>query len=195
MAMADLKSLALRYRTQSECLGVAMFAVIAFTMLGIGARRRVGPARTEQAKIEAVSSEIASFRASFSPDRPERAAAASSLPDSLTVAVTRDARVALAERVASRAELVGLFDVRVRFAPLDSAPPPTRPDIANPAVAVADYTIAIDCAGSFASVLSLVSHLPPSVALQRLIAVRDKAGPHFRLTLAVFESAGPIQHG
>ena len=195
MAVAELKALALRYRVHAECIGVAVVALIVFVMLGTAARHKLGPARAEQAKVADIESEIASFRSAFSASTPGGDVSAVTLPDSFAVAVSRDTRVALAEHVASRAEQVGLSDVRVRFAPPDSSAAPARPDLFSATVAVADYAIYIDCAGSFASVLSLVNQLPPSVALQRLTAVRDKTGAHFRLILAVFETAGSAQHG
>ena len=62
-------------------------------------------------------------------------------------------------------------------------------------IAVADYTMTVDGIGSLGAVLSLINHLPPSVALQRLTATRSKNGAEYHLVLAVFESAGVERHG
>ncbi len=71
-------------------------------------------------------------------------------------------------------------------------------------VNVADYAVSFDCAGSFGAVLSLVSSLPSSVALQRMTVSRggNGIGTQFHLTLAVFETpaGAPVaaqagQHG
>jgi hypothetical protein len=194
MTMTDLKSFSTRYRVHAEAIGVALFAFVVFAGLGIAARRKLAPARTDEAAAAAVDGEISSFRAAFkaAPTSPDVMA---TLPDSFAIDVPRDDRVSLAGNLASRAELVGLSDVRVKFALPDSSAAPDHPDLFSTTVAVADYSVSIECAGSFASVLSLVNQLPPSVALQRITAVRDKTGSHFRLMLAVFESARAAQHG
>jgi hypothetical protein len=184
-----------RYRVQSECIGLALFAAIVFVVLGITARRRTEPVRAELTKWMNASSEISGFRAAFRPSTPERDSRIGRMPDSLGVAVSRELRVSLAEQVATRAERAGLSDVRVRFALPDSAAAPNRPELTGVTVGVADYTIALDCTGEFAAVLSLVNHLPPSVALQRMTANRTRSGAQYRLVLAVFESSGPIHHG
>jgi hypothetical protein len=119
------------------------------------------------------------------------------VPDSLSVALPRDQRVSLAQQIADRAERTGLSDVRVRFALPDSAAAPDRPDLMGTGVAVADYTLAVECTGGFAAMLSLVNQLPPSVAVQRITAARMKSGVQYHLILAVFEAAagGANQHG
>ena len=85
--------------------------------------------------------------------------------------------------------------MRVKFAAPDSAAAPDKPDLFASTVAVADYGVSIECEGGFAALLSFVGQLPPSVALQRISVVHDKAGSHFHVMLAVFESAGTAQHG
>lgn len=184
-----------RYRIQSECIGLALFATIVFVALGIAARRRIEPVRADVAKLVNASSEIRGFRAAFRPSTPERDSRMGHLPDSLGVAVSRELRVSLAEQIATRAEHAGLSDVRVRFALPDSAAAPARPELTGATIGVADYTISLDCSGGFAAVLSLVNHLPPSVALERMTANRTSSGAQYRLVLAVLESSGPIQHG
>ena len=195
MAMKDLQSLSARYRVHAECVGVACLALLVFVTMGTAARRKLGPARADRAKAAEVEAEIVNFRAAFRQSSPNGNAANAALPDSIAVVVPRDGRVSLAERLAARAERVGLSDVRVRFAAPDTSAAPAKPTLFSATVAVADYAISVDCAGSFAAVLSLVNDLPPSVALQRITAVREKAGSHFRLTLAVFEAAQATQHG
>lgn len=194
MTVADLKAFSVRYRVHAEAIGVALFACAAFAALGVAAKRKLAPVRADQVSVSMVESEVSSFRSAF------RAAPAgqdvpAALPDSFAVSVVRDDRVSLAGDLSARAEAAGLKDVRVNFAPPDSAAAPSHPDFFATPVAVADYGVAVECGGSFAAVLSFVNQLPPSVALQRITAVRDKAGSHYHVMLAVFESARSAQHG
>ena len=184
-----------RNRVQAECIGLALFGTVVFVTLGIAARRRMEPARAEVTRQTSALSEITAFRAAFRPSTPERDSRIGQLPDSLRVAVSRETRVSLAEQIATRAERAGLSDVRVRFALPDSAAAPNRPDLMSTAIGIADYTLAVDCSGGFAAMLSLVNHLPPAVALQRMTAIRTKVGAQYRLILAVFETTASIQHG
>ncbi len=194
MTMASVRTFSTRYRVQAECIAVAVLAFVVFVVLGIGARRKLVPVRADLATASIIDREITGFRAAFKPsptaDNPNV-----SLPDSLAISVPRDDRVSLAGDLASRAELVGLSGVRVSFAAPDSATAPEHPALFSATVAVADYGVSVDCSGSFAQVLSFVNQLPPSVALQRITAVRDKFGSHFHVMLAVFEAPTTAQHG
>jgi hypothetical protein len=193
MTVADVKAFSVRYRVHAECMAVAAIACVVFTGLGLAAKRKLAPARADQASVSMVAGEVSSFQSAFKAAPPGQDVP--TLPDSFAVAVARVDRVSLAGDLASRAESAGLRSVRVNFAPPDSAAAPDHPDFFADPVSVADYGIAIDCGGSFAGVLSFVNQLPPSVALQRITAVRDKAGSHFHVMLAVFESAQGAQHG
>jgi len=195
LTLSHLKMLATRHRVHAEAIGVAAFAFIAFTVLGIAARHRLATAQLERTRASSVAAEVSDFRNGFRSSQPGGESLPSSAVDAFAIAAPRDTRVSLAQQVASSAESAGLTGVRVMFATPDSAAPPVRPELFSATVAVADYTIVIEGAGSFAAVLSLVNELPASVALERLIAVRDKSGSHYRLTLAVFEPGGPTQHG
>ncbi|MDB4876530.1 MAG: hypothetical protein JWM41_2976 [Gemmatimonadetes bacterium] len=195
MTTADLRGMFQRNRVQTECIAVALLATVVFVVLGMALHRRMDPLRLDVGRLNASASEISAFRSAFKPSAGEADLATTSLPESLSVSVPREMRFSLAEDIAARAELSGLSGVRVRFAAPDSTPAPTGPAMSAPAVAVADYTIAVDATGGFAGVLSLVNHLPPSVALQRLSVQRTKTGTQFRLILAVFEAAGSNQHG
>ena len=193
LTTADVRAFATRYRVHAECIAVAAFACVSFVALGVAAKRKLMPARAEQASVSMVESEVSSFRSAF---RPAAAGVdVPTLPDSFAIAVSRDERMSLAGELAARAEAAGLRSVRVNFAAPDSSAAPEHPDFFAQQVSVADYGIAIDCAGSFAAVLSFVNQLPSTVAVQRITAVRDKAGSHFHVMLAVFESAQAAQHG
>ncbi|HEY4217835.1 MAG TPA: hypothetical protein VGM67_11905 [Gemmatimonadaceae bacterium] len=194
MTVADLKAFSLRYRVHAECIGVALFAFVAFVGVGVAAKRRLAPVRADQVSVSMVESELSNFRTAFKPE-PVGHDVLMALPDSFAISVPRANRVSLAGDLASRAEQVGLRNVRVNFAPPDSSAAPEHPEFFGAPVSVADYGVAVECGGSFAAVLSFVDQLPSSVALQRITAVRDKAGSHFLVMLAVFESAGSAQHG
>ncbi|HTE44667.1 MAG TPA: hypothetical protein VK636_05440 [Gemmatimonadaceae bacterium] len=192
---AALKQRFIRYRLPSEVIAVSLLAVIVFLTVGMGARRRIEPVRTEITKLHVALGEVSQFRAGFQPSAPNKDVRMANIPDSLSVALPRDRRVSLAERIAARAEQDGLSDVRVKFAAPDSAAVPNRPDLMGATVAIADYSVSVECTGGFAALLSLVNHLPPSVAVQRLTAEQTKNGPQYRLILAVFEAVGSSQHG
>jgi len=180
------------YRTQILVGSASAIAFVGFIGLGITARRRATAASVELARLASIRSEVSNFRAAF---RASRADEAWLLSDTTAVSTTRDLRVSLAEEVAARAERAGLASVRVRFTQPDSAAEPPRPDLIRSSIAVANYTITVDAAGSLGAVLLLVNQLPSSVAVQRLTATRAKNGAEYHLVLAVLESAGLEQHG
>lgn len=199
-SLANFRSNMRRYRVQSRDVAFALFALVAAALLGNAARRRVAPLRTEQRRLESDRAEIANFRSHFRVAPGAQDVRGSD--DTLALGVSRDLRVSLADTIASRAEDLGLRDVKVRFTSSDSASPPAHPELASEgaAISLADYGLSIDCAGDLAAVLSLVRHLPPSVVLQRLNAVRGARGGEYHLSLAVFENAknsrpGANQHG
>ena len=196
MTGASLKALMLRYRLQSEAAGVAVLAVVVSLFVGGAARRQLQPLQIEQNRLRGAQQEITAFRSSFKAATPEEEAF--TFPDSLNVTVTRDVRFSLAQQVTLRAEQSGLRNVRVRFVSPDSsgAVAPVVPDLASGKVAVADYTITLDCHGAFGSALALVRHLPASVALQRISAARGRDGAtEYHIVLAVFEAPAGAAHG
>lgn len=188
--VAQVRAWLVRYRSQSGAIAVALVAVIGFVAFGVRARRAAQPLRLESASLSMAADEISRFHAAFSAGLPEQELRVTQLADSLGVAVSRDNRVALAQQVAARAESLGLAGVRVKFVPVDSGVPPQRPELLSNSVNVADYALVLDCDGGMAAVLSLLDQLPPSIALERLTGAKSRAGSQFRLTFAVFESAG-----
>ncbi len=194
MTTADLKSLATRYRVQSEALGVAALAIVLSLALGAAARRQGAPLVTEHDRLAAAHREVTSFRAVFKPAVAGEDSVR--LPDSLAVSVARDSRISLAQRIAQQAEQDGLRDVRVKFAAADTASPPPAPQLLGESSQVAQYSLVLEADGGFATILSVVRQLPPAVGLQRMSAVRGKNGiVHYTLILAVFETAGQSRHG
>lgn len=187
--IADVRGWIARHRVQSEALGLSLLALIVFVTLGLRARTQGEPLRAEQAKLEAASAEIAGFRAAFKSAAPEQDLRIAQLADSLSVAVPREERVALAQQIAAEADAVGLSGVRVRFAAVDSAAAPQRPDLVRAPVGIADYAISVECYGGFSSVLSLVNRLPASVALQRIVGTDVNGRSRFQIALAVFEAS------
>lgn len=200
MTMAELRATMARHKGHALGIALSLVVLIASLAFGLNARRRLAPARLAESRLEQAASEITSFRAAFKPSTPEQEARLL-LPDSLAVAVPHDMRMSLAGQLATRAERAGLIGVRVRFAAADSAVAPTRPDFVDKAVSIGDYTIALDCGGSFAAVMSLVNHLPASTPLQRLTAARTTTGVTYHLVFAVLETGGSsgagggAQHG
>lgn len=194
---ADLQEAARRHRLLGEVVGVSLLAIVVYVSIGISARRRTAPIRPEVAKLNSAVAEVSQFRAAFKPSSPEQDVRMLNVPDSLSVALPRDQRVSLAQQIAERAERAGLSDVRVKFVLPDSAAAPDRPDLMSTSVTVADYTMSVECNGGFAEMLSLINHLPPSLAVQRITANRTKTGTQYHLILAVFEAGatGANQHG
>ena len=191
MARIDLpkiRSLAIRHRRESIAAAVALGVAIVSVAAGVAARKRIATAEIQRNRLRSIANDVTTFKTSFrEASLDERAFR---LPDSLAVAVSRDARFSIAQRLAQRAEQLGLTDVRVRFAAADTTEPPT-PELSSTRIAVADYTLAVDCRGELTAFLSLVNQLPPSVAVQGLGAERVPVGGavDYHLTLAVFESS------
>jgi len=190
MSTATVRAWLSGHRLQAEALGVCALAVAAAVVIGVRARRAAEPARLENGRLRQSASEVASFRKAFTPAAAEQDVRIARLNDSLGVAVSRDNRVALAQQIAARAESLGLTGVRVKFAGVDSAAAPTRPETSGGSIIVADYSLVIECDGTLANVLALVNELPASVAVQRISAAQDRSAAQFRLVLGVFEQAG-----
>jgi hypothetical protein len=191
LTTAAVRAAIAKNRVQAEAIGVGILALIVAIVLGVKARSALQPAKTELARLAAASSEIASFRSSFKTSTPEQDMRIAQLADSLGIGVERNDRVSVAQQIAAMAEDLGLNDVRVRFAPPDSATPPPSPEVSRVAITVADYSIAVECSGGLAALLSLINELPPSVALQRITGINVNGRTRFQLALAVFESSGP----
>ena len=192
---ADVKRLFGRHRTQSEAVGVALLATVVALTIGAMARQQGAPLRAEHDRLRSATRELNAFRTSFQPTTPREDSAR--LADSLMVGVARDVRFSLAQQVAARAERTGLRDVRIRFAAADTGAPPQAPDLSERTVTVADYTVAVDCAGDYSALLEFVRRLPVSVAVQRIAATRAGNGAiEYHVVLAVFESkAEAAAHG
>lgn len=187
--LARLKTVISRHRRESAGVGVALVVAAVAVAVGVAARDRVAPVVVQRNRLRSTEHDVVVFRSAFRQASLEERAFR--FPDSLAVAVSRDTRFSVAQRIAQRAELLGLTEVRVRFAPFDSADAPAVPELSGVHVGLADYSIAIDCRGDFSALLALVDQLPASVALQRLGAERAPAGGavDYHLTLAVFESS------
>lgn len=192
---ADLRGFFNRYRMQSEAVGVALLAIAVALTLGTMARRQATPLNAERDRLRSATRELNAFRTGFQAATPREDSA--QFADSLAIGIARDVRFSLAQQVALRAEQSGLRDVRIRFAAADTAAPPQAPDFTGRSVAIADYTVALDCAGGYASMLEFVRRLPVSVAVQRISATRTSTGGvEYHIVLAVFESsAEAAAHG
>jgi hypothetical protein len=189
VSLTSVRAFVAQHRLRSEVVGVSLLALAVFAVLGAQARRALPPARAELDALRAAASEVATFRSAFLPSAPEHDARLAASIDSLGLAIGREDRVRITHRLTATAESVGLRAVKVRFAGLDSAVAPARPDLIRTNVGVADYALAISCSGDFASVLSLIARLPASVALQRIVAVREDGATRYDVILAVFETS------
>jgi hypothetical protein len=187
--VAKLRSLATRHRRESIAIAIAFGVIVVSIAAGVMARNRVAAAGIQRNRLKSIAGDVTTFRSAFKQASLEERAFR--FPDSLAVAVSRDARFSVAQQLAQRAEQLGLTDVRVRFAPADSLEAPPVPELSEARIAVADYVLAVECRGELAAFLSLVNRLPPSVALQQLGAQRDPASHvvDYHLALAVFESS------
>jgi hypothetical protein len=192
--ITEIRAAASQHRIQAEGVGVAVLAIVVAVVLGVSAKRSASAMQSELQRLRAASQELSGFRAAFQPGTAAQDSI--QLPESMTVAIPRDVRITLAQRIATTAEESGLSDVRVRFASADSTGTPAVPQFSALAPTVANYSMVIDASGRFAPLLSLVNHLPPSVAIQRLQVTRGAGGTAvYQLILAVFESAKQNQHG
>jgi hypothetical protein len=193
MSIAQARTLSAKYAAQSAALGVAVLAIVVSLVVGGAARRQRSVVNTRLTALRTASSEVSSFRSAFRPSASDPTVLR--LPDSLATSVDRSARVSLAQQIASSAETLGLNAVRVRFVPVDSTSPPPTPQTESTTPVVADYALSVECSGTLGNVLSLVNHLPPSVALQRLVAGSKNGIAVYVITLAVIETAKAPQHG
>lgn len=177
------------HRRESARVAIAVVVAVLSVAAGVAARGRLAQAVVQRNRLRATALDITTFRAAFRQASLEERAFR--FPDSLAVSTSRELRFSIAQRVAQRAEQLGLSDVRVRFAEADSAEAPVVPELSEARIGIADYSIALDCRGDFAALLSLVNELPPSVALQRLAADRASLGQtvDYHVVLAVFESS------
>jgi hypothetical protein len=189
ITLAGVRELVARHRRRSVFIGVAVVVAVASIVAGSAARSRLSAVTIQRNRLRSMDSDATVFRSAFrQPSLEERAFR---FPDSLAIAVSRESRFSLAQRIAQRAEQLGLSDVRVRFAAPDSGEAPMAPELGGTHVAAADYSIALDCRGAFDAVLSLVNSLPAAVALQRVNGERAGTGEpvDYHLALAVFEPA------
>lgn len=189
VSLASARAFVAQHRLRSEVVGVSLLALAVFAVLGARARRAIQPVRAELGELRAAASEIATFRSAFLPASPEHDAQLAASVDSLGLGIAREDRVRTAHRLTATAESVGLRAVTVRFAGVDSAAAPARPDLIRTNIGVADYSLAVSCSGDFASVLSLITRLPTSVALQRIVAIRENGATRYDVILAVFETS------
>ncbi len=196
MTLAELRAAMTRHRRQGFVTVLSLVVLAIAVTMGAGAKRQLAPAKITNSRLHQSMNEIDAFRAAFKAAAPVEDARLV-LPDSLDVSVPHDLRMSMAGQLATRAERAGLSNVRVRFAPADSAAPPPRPDFLGRTVTVGDYTIALDCEGGFAALLSFVNHVPAATALQRIIASRSAKGVSYHLVFTVLEgdASADGQHG
>jgi hypothetical protein len=188
--VAALRTTIARHRRESVAVACALIVIVVSLASGSAARARIAPAQRQRDSLRGIDQGLATFRAAFRP--ASLAERAFRLPDSLAISVSRDARFSVAQRVAQRAEQLGLTEVRVRFASVDSEQPPAATDLGDAPVAVADYLLVVDARGNASAAFSLVDQLPPSVRVEEMRAEHASVGDAaaFRLTLAVFETPG-----
>jgi hypothetical protein len=194
--MAVLDEVRAEFRTNPgtmERLIVAVFVAGVALVLGRQAHGRLAPLRLQEARLASVAANVRQFRSSYRAPTPQEEKLFATRPDTTTLGIQRDSRLALAQRIATEAEGAGLKDVRVKFAGTDSAFVPPRTILGSPDLPVANYTISLDCTGSFADLLMFVSRLPVAVSVSRLRSQRlesagGSAAGGYSLILAVYEA-------
>ena len=191
--MDDVRAGLRENRGATERLVVAVFVAAVALALGRQAHARLSPLRLQEAHLASVAANVRQFRSSYRTPTAQEEKLFATRPDTTTLGIGRDSRLALVQRIAMEAEEAGLRDVQVRFAGTDSAFVPPRTLLGSPDLPVANYAISLDCTGSFADLLMFVSRLPVAVSVSRLRSQRlESAGGSvaggYSLILAVYEA-------
>lgn len=166
-------------------------AAVAFVVLawsGVRVSRLESARRLELRRADASLATFADLRKRYEP-----AVAAESIAWRRTwmemreLGVTGDERLALTQRVARAAELVGLRDVRVFIGEADTTGQQARLVTEGVRSTSAPFSLLVECRGGLQQVVAFLGELPLSVEPTRLGLVRqDGRGPH-RISLAVYE--------
>jgi hypothetical protein len=182
----------------------AIAAVALAVMLGLGvmAHRRLQPIQKQAAALRSANETVARFRRAYRAPTSAESARWEAGTESLGLSVDRGSRLPLAQTIARLGETAGLRDVRVRFSTVDSLYVPARAAGGNAGISPAEYTVVVDCRGSFAALLDLVNGLPSSVSVVLLTSgaaretessLRGNGDTHYHITLAVYEAANVSQ--
>jgi hypothetical protein len=188
MTPAAMLELLKRERAHAERAGVALLFLVIAMALGLRARRVVEPANRELAILHGALERFSVFRTTYQAPSDAELKRWSAAADSNDIVAPKGSRLALAQRVARTAEQVGLHDVRVRFSTRDSLVVTPRPKLIGRDEAPANYTIVMECRGSFAAVLALIKQLPLAVSVIRVSAANEKSVIVYRLTLDAYET-------
>jgi hypothetical protein len=169
-------------------MGVALLIVGLSAWIGTRASAVAGDLRSKRSTWESTANQLASVQQQFRvPSTTESAALLAESSRMGALAVPAEEKLNLVDMIGRLAEASALTSVRVNaIAASDSAVVPDR-QIAGAQIKPAEYAIAVEFAGSFASARRFVSSLPPSVLLSRLTAVRRDGGVLYQLILSVYE--------
>jgi hypothetical protein len=168
---------------------VAVLVVGLSIWVGLRARAAASALVARRATWEVSAGELATVQQQFkAPNARESAALIAESSRMSALGVPAEERLNLVDMIGRLAEACALEAVRVNaVAASDSTVVPERQVFGN-AVKPASYAIAVEFAGSFANAQKFVSSLPPSVAVSRLIAARQRSGAIYQLILSVYET-------
>ncbi len=168
---------------------VAVVAAFIFAGLGLKARRAAAPFGKQLVELQGTMRTLEDFRRGFRPPNPEEQLLWNASSEALALGIRHQQRFSLGQTVTSQAEALGLRDVRVRFAAADSglsAQP--RVGASGAPVPVAAYAMSVEFSGGFENALTFVNSLPVTVVVERFRVSKVPGGPHFSLTLSVYET-------
>lgn len=170
-------------------------ASMAFSVVIVGASLWVGwKARSATTALSARSqvwasaaNQIATVRQQFqAPTAQESAAIIAESSRSGVLGVPDSEKLTLVDAVGRLAEACGLSNVRATpVTPTDSLFVPPR-QVGSRTYPAADYQVSLTATGSFAGVVQLVSTLPPSVTVSRLLGTRQGQVTEYELLLSVY---------
>jgi hypothetical protein len=168
---------------------------MAFATVLLGAAIWVGAkARDATAALTArrqawasAANQVATVRQQFqAPTAQESAAIISESSRSGVLGVPSSEKLTLVDAVGRLAEACGLTNVRATpVKTIDSLFVPPR-QIGTRTLPAEDYQVTLSATGSFAGVVQLVSTLPPSVTVSRLVGARQGQGTTYELLLSVY---------
>lgn len=146
----------------------------------------------EELRASRAASTLGTWTATFQPAASDESAAwRQTSIEARQLGVRHDERLAITAEIAGQAERPGFTDVRVAFAPPDSAPAAPIPRTAGPYVFVpAPYRILINFRGDLASTRDLLGNLPAAALVTGMKFKRDGSALRGSITLNVYELAG-----
>ena len=165
--------------------------VVAFWSV-VKVNRQKATLRAQEVRVSQAATTVNAWTAAFQPAATEESAAwRQTGAEARQLGAQHDERLVLTAEIARQAERPGFTDVRVAFAPSDTAPSTAIPRSAGPyAFAPAPYRISINFRGDLGTTRSLLGNLPPAALVTGMKFKRDGSALRGSIMLGIYEPAG-----